>query len=326
MTARLHESCGGVLRRANWSIAVLLCTRAVWLTVLCCLGGCVATLPVPSARVEGVPFYAQEDLQCGPAALASLLQVAGVPQPVSTLTDWMFTPALGGALQQDLLGAARRAGTLPVRVGGNLAALQRQLSQGRPVLVLENLALRTWPRWHYAVVTGIDAAAGSLTLSGPTGHAETVSARHFTRAWDLAENWAIVVLRPGTRPSGLRLTDYLDAVATFEAIGRSEAAAAGYAAGLREWPDGPDLSLGAGNVALARGQLDVAAGHFAHVLASQPQTVAALNNLAEVRRRQGDLVEAKRLAQQALVFARAPELRNAVLDTLRLIATCGAHC
>jgi hypothetical protein len=29
-----------------------------------------------------------------------------------------------------------------------------QLEAGRPVLVLQNLALKLWPQWHYAVVVG----------------------------------------------------------------------------------------------------------------------------------------------------------------------------
>lgn len=302
-------------------------TRAVSASLLLwCLAGCATTLSVPSAQVERVPFFAQEDLQCGPAALASLLAVAGLPQPVPTLADWMFTPALGGSLQQDLLGAARRAGALPVRIGRDLGALQQQLAQGRPVLVLQNLALRSWPHWHYAVVTAIDAAAGSLTLSGPKGTVETVSARQFARRWDLADHWAIVVLRPGMSPKGLRVGDYLEAVATLEAIGHNEAAASAYQAGIAEWPDVVDLHLGAGNVALTLGHLDVAAAQFAQVLAQQSDQVAALNNLAEVRRRQGDLVEAERLAQRALQFARDAALHDAVLDTLRMISTCGARC
>ena len=305
--------------------ALTVLPRTVLMLILMVLAGCATTLSVPSARVEGVPFHTQTDLQCGPAALASLLQVAGLPTGVPTLSQWMFTPGLGGSLQQDLLGAARRAGALPVRIAGDLSGLQSQLAHGRPVLVLENLALPQWPQWHYAVVTAIDAQTRTVTLGGPDGESQSVSARQFARAWRFADGWAIVVLRPGDSPAGLRPADYLDAVAAFEAIGNLDVAARGYDAGLRQWPAHPDLHFGAGNVALTRGQLDLAASHYQQVLAVQPQDVAALNNLAEVRRRQGDLVEAAQLAQRALQLAVGAPLRDAVEDTLRQIS-CGAHC
>ena len=290
------------------------------------LVGCATTLTVPSVQVDGVPFYTQADLQCGPAALASLLYSAGLPQPVPTLSKWMFTPGLGGALQQDLLGAARRAGALPVRIAPYLAALHAQLAHGRPVLVLENLALPRWPHWHYAVVTAINANADTVMLGGPSGVAEAASARQFLRAWQFAEGWGIVVLKPGDNPSGLLAKDYIDAVASLEAIGEINAAGLGYDAGLRQWPQEPDLYFGAGNIALTRGQLELAAHHFLQVLALRPQEAGALNNLADVRRQQGALTEAAQLAQRALQLAVDAPLRSAVLDTLRQISSCGAHC
>ena len=57
-----------------------------------------------------------------------------------------------------------------------------------------------------------------------------------------------------------------------------------------------------------------------------PQEAGALNNLADVRRQQGALTEAAHLAQRALQLAVDAPLRSAVLDTLRQISSCGAHC
>ena len=38
------------------------------------------------------------------------------------------------------------------------------------------------------------------------------------------------------------------------------------------------------------------------------------------------LMEAEALARRALQYANTPSLRDAVLDTLRMITTCGARC
>lgn len=294
------------------------------------LNGCVALpamppMPMP-ARVAGVPYFPQTGLQCGPAALASLLAVARLPQTVPTLSGWMFTPALGGSLQADILGAARRAGGVPVRIGGDLPSLRAQLAAGRPVLVLQNLGVPRWPHWHYVVVTAIDPDASTLTIGAPDGAAETQGVRSFARAWRDADHWAIVVLRPGDAPAGLARADYLDAVAALESIGASAAAAPAYAAGLVQWPADVDFLFGAANVAATLGKLAEAGSGLEAVLQQQPGHVAALNNLAEVRRREGRLADAERLARRALELARPGAERAAVLDTLEGIRGCGEDC
>lgn len=284
-----------------------------------------STIPV-SVQVAGVPHFPQTALACGPAALASLLHVAGHPQDVATLSARMITPGLGGALQADLLGAARRAGALPVRIGGDLAALQVQLQHGRPVLALLNLALPRWPRWHYVVVSALDADAGRVVTGAPDGTTEGLRPRAFLRSWGYADGWAIVVLDPGDAPHGLARADYLEAVIALESTGALDAAARGYAAGRAHWPDDDDMRLGAGNVAATRGDLAAADEAFTAVLGHAPAHVAALNNLAEVRRRQGRAGEARTLALRALEHARPGAERDAVLDTLAGIARCGDGC
>ncbi len=306
--------------RAHEPARIRLLVRAALCVVflLQCVG-CATQLTGASVQVAGVPYFAQTDLQCGPAALASLLAKAGLPQPVSTLSSWMFTPALGGSLQQDVIGAARRAGVVPVRVSGGLQALQNQLALGRPVLVLQNLGLRSWPHWHYAVVTALDVNADRVTVGGPIGTSEAVRAGAFLRAWSYADDWALVVLRPLEQPTGLLAEDYMLAMAALEAMNKLEAAASGYALGIVQWPGEMSLLIGAANVELARGNLNGAAGFFDQVVAAQPANVVALNNLAEVRRRQGRLAEASALAERALKLAANGTLRAAVLDTLAQI-------
>ena len=303
------------LARSSW-----LARAGLVLVLLLHGAGCASLLTGTSVQVADVPYFPQTDLQCGPAALASLLAKADMSQPVSTLSSWMFTPALGGTLQQDVLGAARRAGVVPVRIAGNLRALQAQLALGRPVLVLQNLGLRRWPQWHYAVVTALNVQADTVTVGGPAGTADAVSARAFVLAWANADYWALVVLRPSEQPSGLLSGEYMQSIAALESIGQLDAAARGYALGITEWPLDMALVVGAGNVELALGHLDAAAALFERVVAADVSNVAALNNLAEVRRRQGRFGEATTLAQRALTFASAGALRAAVLDTLAQIA------
>src|SRR5215212_8494513 len=63
-------------------------------------------------RVEltAVPFFPQEDYQCGPAALATVLKHSGVDVTPDPLVSQVFLPARQGSLQLEMLAAARRYG------------------------------------------------------------------------------------------------------------------------------------------------------------------------------------------------------------------------
>jgi len=109
-----------------------------------CLSGCAdlrqyqagstqadAMLAAPPAglplrvSLDAVPFFAQEEAQCGPAALATVLVNQGWPVTPIDLLSQVFTPAREGAFQVEMLAAARRQGALAVRVAPQLDALLR---------------------------------------------------------------------------------------------------------------------------------------------------------------------------------------------------------
>src|SRR3954467_3993486 len=82
--------------------------------VLVSISGC-ASLPVPEygrelppSRAEHVelsaaPFFAQQDYQCGPAALATVLQSAGIDRTPAQLVEEIYIPQRQGSLQFELL-------------------------------------------------------------------------------------------------------------------------------------------------------------------------------------------------------------------------------
>lgn len=60
-------------------------------------------VPPAAARaiVDGVPFVAQSDYECGPAALAMALAAAGRPVALQDLVEAVYLPARKGSLQAD---------------------------------------------------------------------------------------------------------------------------------------------------------------------------------------------------------------------------------
>lgn len=96
------------------------------------------------AMVDGVPFHPQDELQCGPAALAMVLNWSGIDVQPADLTPQVFTPGLKGSLQSALIGAARRHGRVAYPIVGS-EALLAEIAAGHPVIVLVNLGFFWYP-------------------------------------------------------------------------------------------------------------------------------------------------------------------------------------
>ena len=88
--------------------------------------------------VEEVPFFPQDELQCGPASLAMVLTWSGVPVEPSDLSSEVYTPGLKGSLQNSLIGSARRHGRVAYPIA-DIDSLFAEISAGHPVVVLVNL-------------------------------------------------------------------------------------------------------------------------------------------------------------------------------------------
>ena len=148
----------------------------------------------------GVPFHPQTEYQCGPAALATVLGASGVPITPEALVPQVYLPGRQGSLQPELVAATRRAGRIPYLVDQDPSALLEELHAGRPVLVLQNLLVRSVPRWHYAVVVGYDAPRQKLLLRSGQNRLRRESVEMFESTWRHGEFWMLSVHRPGEIP------------------------------------------------------------------------------------------------------------------------------
>jgi len=132
--------------------------------------------------VEDVPFRAQESRDdCGPAALASLLEHRGRHLSVSEVTRAVYTPALGGSLLPDLENFARAQGFVTRSGRGDLSLLRQQIDSGRPVLIPVETGFWVATRPHYLVVFGYGA-------EGFLAHAGTQEGV-FVKSDDLLARW-----------------------------------------------------------------------------------------------------------------------------------------
>jgi hypothetical protein len=266
--------------------------------------------------LDAVPFFPQMPYHCGPAALATALQAAGVAATPEVLAEGLFLPAREGSLQLEMVAATRRAGALATRIPGEVRAIARELTAGHPVLILQNLGLPQIPRWHYAVVVGHDVREEVFTLRSGTLREERISFNTLEHTWARSGHWAVVVKKPGAWPSTATVEEAEAAAVGFERVATPRHALTAYSSLLQRWPNRLVALMGQGNAQLALQDTTSAASSFG-LAAEQHGSAAAWNNLAVARARLGDATGAKQAALRAVERAQAqePAMLKAVLDT-----------
>ena len=286
------------------------------------LAGCAARGPVllggKSTELRDTPFHPQTRHHCGPAALATVLAASGVAVTPDELDDQVYVPGRRGSLQVEMKAAPRTHGRLSLVLPRNLEAIAAELDAGRPVLVLHNYGLSFWPRWHYAVVVGYDAARDRFVLRSGRKQRQEMRTRHFMVYWHHAGRWAMVVLRPGETAANGDAKTYLEAAADFERGSPPQAVRAAFDAAASRWPSEPVAFIGRGTAEYRLGDLRAAARDYAQALRLDPSQTGARNNLAQVLLDLKCPVAARaQLATIELASLRDGPMRDAVLDTLK---------
>jgi tetratricopeptide (TPR) repeat protein len=303
---------------------------AACFAILCSLlgTGCVAPGPVLSPRateLRDTPFFAQTRYHCGPAALATVLAASGAAVTPDELTPLVYVPARRGSLQVEMLATPRSFARLALPLARRPEAIVAELEAGRPVLVLHNYGLPFWPRWHYAVVVGYDAARDVFVMRSGVKRRQEMRTRRFMVAWHYGGRWAMVVLRPGETAANDDPRTYLEAAAMFEREASPADAHAAFDAALRRWKPEPVAHLGRGTALYRQGKLAAAAGDYHAAWVLDPANAGARNNLAQTLLDLGCPNRARELLAEVNVDALQPPLRAAVLDTLRLVQAAGAR-
>ncbi len=265
-----------------------ICIAAVILALAGCAGQPLKFPGQRAVELSATPFFPQTIHECGPAALATVLVDAGVAVTPEDLTKKVYLPARQGSLQLELVAATRGYDRLAYEIEPQLEALLAQVAAGKPVLVLQNLALKHYPAWHYAVVIGFDADRRTLILRSGTTKRLEIPVRKFARSWASAESWGVVVLRPDELPARADPARYLQAAAGVEVAGRNAAALQAYRTALTRWPDDATALLGVGNVHYRQRDLAAAAQAYRTLVDKHPRNAVAHNNLAQVLLEQGD--------------------------------------
>ncbi len=253
----------------------------------------------PNQSVSGVPFVEQADAHCGPATLTMALRWAGRDVGVDEVAKQVFTPGMRGSFQVDMISAARRNGMMAIPIAG-LDSLLKEIENGHPVIVFENLALRWIPQWHYAIVFGYDLDRQTVAMhSGPEANKQW-DMRKFERSWKLGDYWALVVLPPGQLSAVADELSHVRAAATLEELKLLLEAKKAYASILVKWPESLGANIGAANIAYTHAEYSRAVEFLASATKAHPNSAIAWHNLAFAYQGTKRLKLARASAERAL--------------------------
>jgi hypothetical protein len=295
----------------------LACVLLAW------LAGCAQLVPqtialrtawpagVPqTVEMTTVPFFPQEDYQCGPAALATVLAHTGVPVTPEPLVSQVFLPSRQGSLQIEMLAAARRYGRVSYPLAPRYGDLLREVAAGNPVIVLQDVG-PMFTQWHYAVVNGFHYPSGTVWLRSGTQRRQEMPFTAFERTWMKSGYWAMVAVPPDRIPVTATEDGWLAAVLALARVDPGDLVTRAYAAMLKRWPDNLPAAIGLANQHHARGALADAAAVLRAAQQRHPGSVIVANNLAQT------LSDLGRHADALAQIDRIPAAQNAFAAEVR---------
>jgi tetratricopeptide (TPR) repeat protein len=255
----------------------------------------------PYHELSTVPFFPQEEYQCGPASLAMVLAWSGLQIDANELAPQVYTPSLKGSLQPAMIAAARRHGHVAYPISG-AEALLKEIAADHPVIVLQNLGLSWVPVWHYAVVIGYDLDKEVIILHSGITERKKTALNTFGNTWARSQHWGLVVLPPNRLPATAEENSYVKAVVGLERSKQWPAAVEGYKTALGRWPQSFSASIGLSNSYYAQGDLESARKVLQKTTILFPEEGVAFNNLAHVLWKQGKQKEAIKAARRAVML------------------------
>jgi ABC-type bacteriocin/lantibiotic exporter with double-glycine peptidase domain len=186
-----HREEGAVLLPALLLLLILVTTL---------LTGCTTTAPalpheamsLQARRIGNVPFHPQPRFQCGPAALASVLNFFDDPVTVEEIAEAIYRDdTVRGTLSLDLVLYARSRGFESTWDSATLPDLLRRVEEGSPMIVMVDQGFSIASRNHFLVVAGYDRN-GLLVHDGKSAYKHLPWSR-FLGPWERTGNWAMRV-------------------------------------------------------------------------------------------------------------------------------------
>jgi ABC-type bacteriocin/lantibiotic exporter with double-glycine peptidase domain len=159
-----------------------------------CAGPSPKLSPKTARMVEGVPFFPQEEFQCGPASLAGVLNYYGLRMSPAEIAAEIFSRQARGTLDMDMVFYAQRKGMKAEHYAGNFDDLQGNLDSRRPLIVLIDQGFWVYQNHHFMVAVGYDER--SIIVNSGKEERKFISRDAFLKTWEKTKFWTLRITPP----------------------------------------------------------------------------------------------------------------------------------
>jgi predicted double-glycine peptidase len=147
-------------------------------------------------KIGNVPFYPQEEYQCGPASLAGVLNYWGVRGTPEQVAKEVFSSSVKGTLTLDMVLYAQKKGMDATLYAGTMEDLKKNIDSGFPVIVLVDYGVSLYQANHFMVVIGY-SENGILANSGRVQN-KFIPEKDFLRTWEKTRCLTLLIKKQTT--------------------------------------------------------------------------------------------------------------------------------
>ncbi len=168
----------------------------LFLLSLLAVSSCVTASVAPpgTARVIGaVPFFPQDDYQCGPSSLAAVLNLRGVSVSPAEIASAVYSGSARGTLDMDMVFYAEGKGLKATRYEGSGQDLRRNIDAGNPLIVLVDHGFWVYEKAHFMVVIGY--AEGGFIVNSGKEQMKFIAEEDLLKIWKRTGFWTLLVER-----------------------------------------------------------------------------------------------------------------------------------
>lgn len=147
--------------------------------------------------IDNIPFFSQDDYQCGPASLASVLNYWGVNVSPEDIAHEIYSKSAKGTLNIDMVLYSQRKGLTALQYSGNMDDLMKNIKAGLPVIVLVDYGFYIYQANHFMVVVGFNKN-GVIVNSGKERE-KFIPVEDFLKSWEKTKFWILLIKKSELR-------------------------------------------------------------------------------------------------------------------------------
>lgn len=264
--------------------------------------------------IENVPFFKQSKYNCGPSALASVLNFYGKKIIMDEIISALTKNTIRGSLNIDMLLFPRRFGLITEMVNGDIELIKNYIRNGTPVVLLIDNGFSIYRIPHYIVVIGFDDADNIFVAHWGNEENRIISAEDLKRRWSRMGGWGFATIEiPWDK---LTAEQHNDIGVAYENAGKYEESENEYKEAVRIKSDFCEPNFNLGNLYFKKKDYSNSEKSFLRALDLCKDKGDIYNNLAFLYLQLNRRKEASHFIEKALELS--PD-NPEYLDTSRMI-------